>query len=81
MLNHQGDDYFDLLHHRNVFVSLFSVSSLPSFKEHLFEGTHFSGCIVPRNLNNDKYVQFLIAPTKEAWFYVFFPSGKRHGKR
>ena len=72
MLNHQCDDYFDLLHHCNVFVFIFSVSSLPSFKEHLFQGIHFSGCVVPRNLNNHKYVQFLIAWRKMHGFIVFF---------
>ena len=72
MLNHQCDDYFDLLHHCNVFVFIFSVSSLPSFKEHLFQGIHFSGCVVPRNLNNHKYVQFLIAWRKMHGFMVFF---------
>ena len=38
------DDDADLLCHCNVFLSLFGVFVLPSFKEHIFQGTPFSGC-------------------------------------
>ena len=38
ILDHKDDDV-DLLCHCEVFVSLFSVSGFPNFKEHLFKGT------------------------------------------
>ena len=40
---HRQDDDVDFVCHCNVFVSLFSVSGFPSFKEPIFQGTHFSG--------------------------------------
>ena len=42
---HHLDDDVDLLYHCNMPASLFSVSSLPSFKEHIFQGIPFNGCI------------------------------------
>ena len=61
-----------------LFVSLFSVSGSPSFKNHIFQETPFSGCFhifayaiwktIPRNLN---YVQCLnITPMEKVWFMV-----------
>ena len=42
ILHHQDDDA-DLLYHCIVSVSLLTVSGLPSFKEHIFQRTRFSG--------------------------------------
>ena len=42
ILDHQDDDA-DLLHHCIVSVSLLTVPGLPSFKEYIFQRTHFSG--------------------------------------
>ena len=42
-LPHEDDDN-DLLYHCNVSLSLFSVSVLESFKEHMFQRKPFSGC-------------------------------------
>ena len=39
---HHKDDDVDLLCHFNLFVSLFSVSGFPSFKEYILEETPFS---------------------------------------
>ena len=41
---HHYDDDVDLTCHWNVFMSLSSVSGFPNFKEHIFQGTRFSGC-------------------------------------
>ena len=41
---HHSDNDVDLPYHYNVSLSLFSVSGLPSFKEHIFQGISFSGC-------------------------------------
>ena len=43
ILDHSNDNA-DLVNHCNAFLSLFSVYGLPSFKEHLFQRTPFSGC-------------------------------------
>ena len=44
MILHHEDDDVDLLYHCNVLISLFTVSGLPIFKEHIFQRTRFSGC-------------------------------------
>ena len=44
MISNHKDDDADLLYHCNLCVSLLSVSGFPSFKEHIFERTHSSGC-------------------------------------
>ena len=43
-ISHHWDDDVDLFCHYNVHISLFSVFGFPSFKEHIFERTPFSGC-------------------------------------
>ena len=43
-----------LVYHCNLFVSLSSVSSFPSFKEHIFQGTPFSGCFQILHLRHGK---------------------------
>ena len=43
ILHHQDDDV-DLLYHCHAFVSLCSVSGLPSFKEHTIQRTPLSDC-------------------------------------
>ena len=43
ILHHEDVDV-DLLYHFNAFVSLFKVSGLPSFKEHVFQRIHLSDC-------------------------------------
>ena len=47
ILHHQ-DDVVDLLYHCNIFISLFSVSGLSSFKEQIFQ---FIRKTIHRNLN------------------------------
>ena len=43
-VSHHKDDDVDLACHCNVFNVLSCVSAFPSFKEHIFQGTPFSGC-------------------------------------
>ena len=43
ILHHQDDDV-DLFYHCNAFVSLFSVSGIPSFKGHIFQRATLSDC-------------------------------------
>ena len=47
----------DLLYHYNMSVSLFSVSGLSSFKEHIFQGIPFSGSFLSKyHICNTEYV-------------------------
>ena len=72
--NHENDDV-DLLYRCNVFVSLFSVSGLLSFKERIFQDTFFSGYFQIQHIcnaenNSLNYVQCLsIASMGKVWFY------------
>ena len=76
MLLPMQDDDVVFLYICNAFVSLFSVSGLPSFKEHIFRRTTFSGCLSNLAyairkiiLSNSNYVRCLnLAPMEKTWF-------------
>ena len=71
ILDHSNDNA-DLVHHCNAFLSLFSVYGLPSFKEHLFQKTPFSGCFkIYHILYGKQYtgISTMIALMEKGWFY------------
>ena len=70
ILHHQDD--VGLLYHCNAFVSLFSVSGLPSFKEHMFQVIPLSGRFQIRDMQYGK--QYLSIQTM--LMFRLSPNGK-----